>query len=818
MINGNSLLALKPRPLVLVIEDEPGDAQLILLQLLEREQDAFDVRMVDSLAAAQRMIDVDGVLPDVVLLDLNLPDSAGIATVEKFHAMSDAPVVVLTGVNDLAATETAIQSGAEDYLAKGCDGAALRKAIRYAMLRYQRDTDARLAATVFAHAREGIVIAATDGTILKVNETFSRITGYSSEESIGRNLRFLKSGHHEPEFYQAMWNALIERGHWYGEIWNRRKNGEVYAEMITISEVRDARGKVRHYVSLFSDITVQKEHELQLEHIAHYDALTTLPNRVLLADRLEQARTQTKRRGQRLAVAYLDLDGFKAINDNHGHEAGDQLLVAVAIRMKQSLRDGDTIARIGGDEFVAVLLDLADIEASVPMLSRLLDAAAMPVQVGALTLQISASLGLTFYPQQQDIDAGALLRQADQAMYQAKLAGRNRYYVFDTGEDRSIRDHHENLNQIRRAIDEHAFMLHYQPKVNMRSGKILGVEALIRWQHPERGLLLPAMFLPAIEGHPLTIELGEWVIDAALTQIEAWRTAGIELPVSVNIGAQHIQQTNFMDRLRQILAAHPRLRKGDLELELMETSAQGDTVRVSEVIGACREIGVNFALDDFGAGHSSLTYLKDLPVNEIKINQNFVRDMLDDRDDLAILVGVLGIATALDRHVVAEGVEGVEHGKMLLQLGCELGQGDGIACPMPASEVQGWMANWHPEPVWTGTHPVSQESLPMLYAAVEHRAWIAAVEDYIRGKRESAPELDSHQCRFGAWLDADGLVLADTRPAFATVELLHRQAHALVVELCRYQAGDRKLEAKAGLGELHVLRDRLLENLRELVR
>jgi diguanylate cyclase (GGDEF)-like protein/PAS domain S-box-containing protein len=305
--------------------------------------------------------------------------------------------------------------------------------------RKQAEEQLNLSASVFTHAREGIMITAADGAIIDVNEAFTRITGYARDDVLGRNPRILSSGRQDAEFYATMWRGLLEHGHWYGEIWNRRKNGEVYAGMQTISAVCNEQGKTHHYVALFSDITTLKTHEIELEHIAHFDTLTGLPNRSLLADRLHQAIVQSQRRGQRLAVAFLDLDGFKAVNDNHGHEAGDQLLMAVAQRMKLTLREGDTLARIGGDEFVAVLLDLADIDACVPMLKRLLDAAAQPVPFGDVMLQVSASLGVTFYPQAEDMEADQLLRQADQAMYQAKLAGKNRYHVFDAAQEHSAR-------------------------------------------------------------------------------------------------------------------------------------------------------------------------------------------------------------------------------------------------------------------------------------------------------------------------------------------------------------------------------------------
>jgi diguanylate cyclase (GGDEF)-like protein len=460
--------------------------------------------------------------------------------------------------------------------------------------------------------------------------------------------------------------------------------------------------KLLEFVSDQVAMTIQrKQHRDQLEHMAHFDALTNLPNRALLADRMQQAMAQAQRRGQRIAVVYLDLDGFKAINDRHGHNAGDKLLVVLAKRMKLALREGDTLARLGGDEFGAILIDLtADTATSVPTLTRLLNAAAQPAQVDGIELQVSASVGVTFYPQPQVLDADQLLRQADQAMYQAKVAGKNRYHFFDAVQDYHLRGHNESVEHIRLALEQREFVLYYQPKVNLRTGKIIGAEALIRWQHPERGLLAPALFLPVIEDHPLSVAIGEWVIDAALSQIEDWRALGLDLPVSVNVGGRQLQQGNFVSRLRAILARHPTISAVSLELEILETSALEDVSQVSQLIETCHQLGVGFALDDFGTGYSSLTYLKRLRVGTIKIDQSFVRDMLNDPDDLAILQGVIGLAGNLKRKVIAEGVETPEHGTMLLQLGCDLAQGYGIAHPMPANEMPAWAASWQPDPGW----------------------------------------------------------------------------------------------------------------------
>ncbi len=566
--------------------------------------------------------------------------------------------------------------------------------------RKENEERLRMAASVFTNAREGIVITDARGTILDVNDMFTRITGYEREEVLGKNPRILKSGLHGVEFYSNLWRSLLHEGQWSGEIWNRNKGGDVYAEMKTITAVRDASGKLVQYVALFSDITQVKKHAQQLEHVAHYDLLTNLPNRSLLADRLHQAMAQAKRRNQNLAVAYLDLDGFKAVNDKHGHDVGDRLLTSLAFNLKCALREGDTLARIGGDEFVAVMLDLDDTASCSPVLAQLREAAAELVQVGELALRLSASIGVTYYPQLGGADADLLLRQADQGMYQAKLAGGNRYHIFDPAQDHTVRGRHENLERIRKALAAREFVLYYQPKVNMRTGEVVGAEALIRWQHPERGLLPPGMFLPVIEDQPLAVEVGEWVIESALTQMDLWRETGLEMPVSVNVGALQLQQANFVDQLSYHLAAHPGVRPFSLEIEVLETSALQDVVKAAQVLNACHAIGVGLALDDFGTGYSSLTYLKRLPASVLKIDQSFVSDMLDDPENLNILEGILGLASAFHREVIAEGVETVDHGLMLLELGCELAQGYGIARPMPASDLPNWVSAWKPDPRW----------------------------------------------------------------------------------------------------------------------
>ena len=543
------------------------------------------------------------------------------------------------------------------------------------------------------------MITDASGAITEVNESTVRITGYTVDEIMGKDPRIFQSGRQSAEFYAKMWDTINKKGHWRGEIWNRRKNGEVYPGIHTISAVKNDIGLVQHYVSLCTDITPIKAYQGQLERIAHYDLLTKLPNRVLLADRLSQAMAQSQRQNRSLTVAFMDLDGFKAINDTYGHNLGDELLIAVSQRMKAALREGDTLARIGGDEFIAVMVNLEKIEDSKPVLKRLLKAAADPFTVGDVVMQVSASIGATFYPD-DDVDADLLMRHADQAMYVAKQAGKNRFHMFDSlqGKARIIKG--ESIDSIRSAFDKHEFVLHYQPKVNMRTGQVIGVEALIRWQHPVRGLVPPLEFLPFIEDHTVSLKLGEWVIDTALRQLSQWQNMGLNYPISVNLSAFQLQQGNFTTRLAALLAAHPDVKPHSLELEILETNALNEISLVSNTMNACHKLGVRFALDDFGTGYSSLSYLKHLPAYLIKIDQSFVREMSVDADNLAIVKSVVGLAKAFQREVIAEGVETIEHGVALLQLGCVLAQGYVIARPMPADEIPEWVSTYKTDVSW----------------------------------------------------------------------------------------------------------------------
>ncbi|WP_341929875.1 putative bifunctional diguanylate cyclase/phosphodiesterase [Methyloversatilis discipulorum] len=529
-------------------------------------------------------------------------------------------------------------------------------------------------------------------------------------------------------------------------------------------------------------------------------------DRLLLGDRLKQAIRQTRRRGMHLAVVFIDLDGFKKVNDQHGHGVGDKLLSVLSRRMTQVLREDDTLARLGGDEFVAVLIDLPDISLSVPIHDRMIEVAAQPVPIGDALCEVSASIGVSYYPQAEDIDADQLLRQADQAMYFAKQAGKNRYHVFDREKDRTLRLRHEGLDSIENALANGQFLLYFQPKVNMRTGEVLGAEALIRWQHPARGLLSPASFLPLIENHPLGIAVGKWTIEAALTQIEIWRKAGLNVPISVNIDAEHLLQPDFIMHLRGMLSRHPGAQPQDLELEILETSAVEDFVQVSQSMALCERMGLRFALDDFGSGYSSLTYLKRLPAYLLKIDQGFIRDMLEDPDDIAILDALLALARSFGRNCIAEGVESIKHGEILLRLGCEWGQGYAIGHPMPVHEFEQWLHTWQVPLSWKGFKPDSRAALPVPFTYADHRVWISQMIDYLSGKTQVPPQSETLQY----WRDQSG------RPTFFgknpddQVDALHQSIQQLAHTLSEMKNAGRVEALRAGIDKLQHLQADLL--------
>lgn len=621
----------------------------------------------------------------------------------------------------------------------------------------RNEASLKLAARVFGEAHEGILITDTHGNIIDVNPMFCEITGYSREEVLGKNPSILKSNRHSEEFYEEMWKSLLQTKHWQGEVWNCKKNGEIYAELLSLSALCNEQGEILYFIGLFSDITQSKQQQQMLELMAHYDPLTQLPNRTLFADRLLQAIAHSRRDKSLLAICFLDLDGFKPVNDQYGHDAGDQILIEVAERIKICVREEDSVSRHGGDEFALLMSNLHSIEECELAIKRLHEAIIAPYFIKGQAITIGVSSGITIYPL-DEADSDTLLRHADHAMYQAKLAGKNRYQMFDSSQDQLVIDRNNHLREIQLAFDAKQFCLFYQPKIDLRSGEVTGVEALIRWIHPQRGMIPPLAFLPTIASSELEIHIGNWVIEQAWQQLKAWHDQGLMLEVSVNVSAYHLVSPNFSSHLEQLLKQAPQIDSRYLQLEILESTALDDLSAVNRVVKACRDAyGITIALDDFGTGYSSLAHLRHLPVDTVKIDKSFVRDMLDDPDDYAIVESVIGLGHAFRREVVAEGVEMYEQGTILLLLGCHLAQGYIIAKPMPSEQIANWVAQYQPHPDWLRYGETSMNSEQTLIAIrrIDLQQWLLRFADCLHPPANQNvlwPGMDANKTHFGRWL------------------------------------------------------------------
>lgn len=544
----------------------------------------------------------------------------------------------------------------------------------------------RLASFVFQYAQEGIMITDAEGTILYVNPAFTAITGYTEEEVRGKNPRLLKSGRHDAFFYRQMWESVRRTGQWRGEIWNRRKNGEIYPEWLTISAIKNEKGRITHYVAVFTDITERKRYEEQIKHQALHDPLTDLPNRRLFHDRLAHAIREAKETQRKVAVLFLDLDRFKNINDTLGHILGDELLRHVAKRLSSCVPREGVLARIGGDEF-AVLLPALTARAEAERVAKdIVDRFTQPIALGERSLYVSISVGISLYPDDGD-DCPTLIKNADMAMYCAKEEGGNRYRFFTPGMRLETVQRWQLENGMRQALELGELQLVYQPQVEAQTGRMVGVEALLRWHHPEQGVMSPATFIPLAEETGFIVPIGDWVLRTACAQAKAWQEAGLPpIRVAVNLSARQFQEGRLEATVRRVLA-ETGLEPQFLELEITEGIMMTNHTQTVEQLHRLKALGVKVAIDDFGIGYSSLGYLKKFPIDTLKIDKSFIRDCTDVPEDAAIVKAVIALAKNLNIPVVAEGVENPRQLAFLCAEGCDVIQGYLYSPPVSAEEV-----------------------------------------------------------------------------------------------------------------------------------
>jgi diguanylate cyclase (GGDEF)-like protein/PAS domain S-box-containing protein len=583
--------------------------------------------------------------------------------------------------------------------------------------RKRSEKELGLATKIFENIGEATVVTDAENKIVSVNPAFTEITGYAAKEAIGKNPRIMGSGRHDKEFFRSMWAAILDTGHWQGEIWDRRKNGDIYPKWLSISVVRDKPGgQIRNYIAIFSDITERKEAEKRIQFMAHYDALTGLPNRVMLHDRLSHDISHAARNHKHVALLFLDLDRFKIINDSLGHNIGDLLLQSVGERLKECLRSGDTVARLGGDEFVVILPGLQDTDYAATVARKILECLATPHAVGGHELNTTASIGISVYPHDGS-DRETLIKNADVAMYKSKEAGRNNYLFFTEEMNARAEERLSMENSLRHALEREEFVLYFQPQMNSATGRIIGAEALIRWRHPSLGLVMPGTFIPIAEESGLIVAIGEWVLREACRQNRAWQMAGLPaVSVAVNLSAMQFRQKNLVeivaDTLRQTGLA-PRY----LELEITESSIIQNVETAINTMHELKAMGVLISIDDFGTGYSNLGYLKRFPIDKLKVDQSFVRDLTTSPDDATIVRLVINMAKSLQLKVIAEGVETREQLDFLSEHQCEEVQGYYFSRPVPEEEFKIMLesAPAHSEQF----APQSQRSLPRAQKAPE---------------------------------------------------------------------------------------------------
>ena len=678
--NGGDTSLLKQFTVLYVEDDE--DIRDQLTHFLRRRVGTLHT----AVNGHEGLLAFEALKPDIVVTDILMPVMNGLEMAEKIKEISPStPVIVTTAFNETHFFLKAIDIGIDKYVIKPVNSELLGGVLLQCARSMLSEAERGLSAAVFENSSDAIMVSDHDNRVISVNPAFCEITGYLREEVIGKNPGMLSAGRQPREFYQEMWNCLRGSGRWDGEIWNRRKSGEIYPEWLSISTVKNQQGETTHYVGIFSDITERKQAEERVRHLAHYDALTDLPNRTLFHDRLQQALIQAQRSHDQVAVMFIDLDRFKIINDTLGHNVGDLLLQAVAQRLTNCVRQGDTVCRQGGDEFVILLPQISHAEDAALVAQKILESVNRPFVLDGHELHIGASIGISFFPA-DGVDTETLMKNADVAMYRAKELGRNNYQFYLSDMNARSFERLALETSLRRAVEHDELDVYYQPLMDAHSNKLVGMEALVRWHHPDLGLVNPAQFIPLAEETGMIIPIGAWVLRHACMQAREWHKQGHgALRVSVNLSARQFRQTDFAGSVRRILdetGFDPHY----LELEVTESLLMHNIEENIVVLNELKAMGISIAVDDFGTGYSSLSYLKRLPIDTLKIDRSFVNDVNSNHDDAAIVDAIISLAQSLTLKVIAEGVETSDQQNFLESHQCDEMQGFLFSRPVPAAE------------------------------------------------------------------------------------------------------------------------------------
>lgn len=605
---------------------------------------------------------------------------------------------LISGEENIITYETSYQEKGENFYTIEVRLQAFKNENSYILLamvydvteRKKAEKELKITADVFDNTSEGIVITEGDSSkILQVNKAFCQISGYRNEELIGQKLNILKSGWHNDEYYKELWHSIKTTGFWQGEMWDRRKNGELYAQWLSITAVKDSFDRVTNYVGIVNEITERKKSEEKIYRLAYYDSLTNLPNRALFSDRVNYTINRTGKTNEKIAILYLDLDRFKVINDSFGHNVGDKLLQGVSLRLKEALGEVYTLSRLGGDEFIIMIENIKKEKEVAEIANKILESLSKPFNLMGIEVYTSISIGISLYPSDGS-NLDTLLKNADTAMYRAKDLGRNNYQFYAREMNSKAIEKLKVENELRKALEKNELFLQYQPQVDLNSGKILGVEALIRWKHPEFGLVHPVEFIPLAEETGLIIPIGEWVLRSACEQYMCWKNQFGDFPkisLAVNLSARQFRQKNLTETIEKVIK-ETKFDAGCLELELTESVIMENVSESIKTLRKLKNMGIKIAIDDFGTGYSSLNYLRRFPLDKLKIDRSFVMDILKGRQDGAIVETIISMAHTLSLRVIAEGAETREQIIFLQEKGCDEVQGYYFSKPLSTRGIQ----------------------------------------------------------------------------------------------------------------------------------